>query len=328
MLLEHVRQGIRTHRLLRCGETVIIGVSGGPDSVALLYALNSLKKDLRLNLHVAHLDHMLRPDSEKDRIFVQGLALKLGIPCTSAQVNVKAIARKGSLEEVARNARFAFFFRLARQLKARTIALGHNFDDQAETVLMRILRGSGLYGLTGILPQRQMCGFRIIRPLIGCRRTEILRFLKTKRVRPRLDASNLEDIYFRNKVRRQLIPLLEKKYNKNIKEVLCNLAQSAGYDYDYLLKAARRLSDTMGSRLALKKLLALHPSLRRLLYRLTIARLQGDLRRITFTHTREIDDLVFLRPVNSIVDLPQGISATKKRLAIRFYRRKPHGKSL
>ncbi len=327
MLLEKVTQTIAKHRLIRPGETILIGVSGGPDSTALLYALNSLKKTLKLKLHVAHLDHMLRPDSDKDRVFVQGLAQKLGLPYTWASVNVKGVARKGSLEEIARNARLGFLFRVAKTVKARKIALGHNFDDQAETVLMRILRGSGLYGLTGILPKRQICGFQVIRPLIETRRKEILSFLKKKRVQPRVDLSNLEDIYCRNKIRNRLIPMLEAGYNKNIKEALCNLAESAGYDYDYLFRAAQKLSDAMGTRLALKKLLALHPGLRRLLYRLTIARIKGDLRRITFAHIREIEDLVFSRPANSIVDLPQGVSVVKKQASVLFYRKKSRGKS-
>jgi tRNA(Ile)-lysidine synthase len=327
MLLEKVKQTIIRHRLICPGETILIGVSGGPDSTALLYALNSLKKALRLKLHIAHLDHMLRPDSDKDRVFVQGLAQKLGLPYTWARVNVKGIARKGSLEEIARNARLGFLFRVARTVKARRIALGHNFDDQAETVLMRILRGAGLYGLTGILPKRQICGFQIVRPLIEIRRKEILRFLKKKHVRARMDLSNFDDIYFRNKIRNRLMPLLEAGYNKNIKEALCNLAESAGYDYDYLFRTARKLSDAMGTRLALKKLSALHPGLQRLLYRLTIARIKGDLRRITFAHIREIEDLVSNRPANSIVDLPQGVSVVKKQASVLFYRKKSRDKS-
>lgn len=141
MILQKIRETIKKYDLIHKGDKIVVGVSGGPDSVCLLYLLNSLKKELRLSLHIAHLDHMLRRDSYKDAEFVKELALKLKLPVTCAVLNVKELAKNGSLEEIARNARLGFFFRLADTVKANKIALGHNLDDQAETVLMRILRG-------------------------------------------------------------------------------------------------------------------------------------------------------------------------------------------
>jgi len=320
VILDKVRNTIKKYNLTKKGERIVIGVSGGPDSVALLYLLNSIKKEFNLTLHLAHLDHMLRRDSYKDREFVENLAKKLRLPISAAQINVKELAKKGSLEEIARNVRLGFFFKVAKDVKAHKIALGHNLDDQAETVLMRILRGTGLFGLSGILPKRNIAGYQIIRPLIELRRRDIEAFLKKKGIKTLIDTTNLEDIYFRNRIRNRLLPLLEEKYNKNIKEVLSNLAESAAFDYDYLYRVAKLKMKQLSPKINLKKFLRLHPAIQRLVLRLNIARLKGDTRRITFQHIREIEDLIFNRPVNSIVDLPKGVSVIKKKKHLSFYR--------
>jgi len=321
MILDRVKKTIKKYNLINKNDKILIGVSGGPDSLVLLYLLNSLKKEFKLTLHIAHLDHMLREDSSKDAEFVKKLAQKLKIPLTFAQIKVKGLAKKGSLEEIARNARLGFLFKVAQDIKASKIALGHNLDDQAETVLMRILRGTGLHGLSGILPKRNLAGFQIIRPLIEIRRKEIEAFLKQRKIRPRLDRSNLEDLYLRNRLRNRLLPLLEKEYNRNIKEVLSNMAENVGYDYDYLIRSAQTVMKRLGQKINLKKFLKLHPALRRLVLRLNIIRLKGDTRRITFQHIREIEDLILNRPLNSIVDLPKGVSVVKKKKQLSFYRR-------
>jgi tRNA(Ile)-lysidine synthase len=171
------------------------------------------------------------------------------------------------------------------------------------------------------LPKRNLSGFQIIRPLIEIRRKEIEAFLKQRKIRPRLDRSNLEDLYLRNRLRNGLLPLLEKEYNRNIKEVLSNMAENVGYDYDYLIRSAQTVMKRLGQKINLKKFLKLHPALRRLVLRLNIIRLKGDTRRITFQHIREIEDLILNRPLNSIVDLPQGVSVVKKKKQLSFYRR-------
>lgn len=321
MLLKKIEATIRQYNLIAKKDKILIGVSGGPDSVALVYLLNGLKKKLKISLHIAHLDHMLREDSGKDSEYVGRLGNKLGIPVTTAQINLKALAVHGSVEEIARNARFGFFFRAAKEIKAAKIALGHNLDDQAETVLMRILRGSGLYGLAGILPKRNIGGFTLIRPLIEIRRGEIEAFLRQRRIKPRRDMTNKDEIYFRNKIRNKLLPLLEKGYNRNIKEVLSNMAENIGYDYDCLTILARRIEKRLGNRIYLAKFLKLHPAVQRLLLRRNISRLQGSTRRIGFQHIKEIEDLILNRPTHSIVDLPAGISVIKEKKTIRFYQR-------
>lgn len=321
MILEKVRKTIKRYGLLAKGDRLVVGVSGGPDSLALLYLLNSLKKEFNLRLQVAHLDHGLRKGSPKDLAFTREIARKLGIPFSAGEVKLKELAGKGSPEEVARNARLAFLFKVARENKTRKIALGHNLDDQAETVLMRLIRGSGLYGLSGILPKREIHGYQLIRPLIEIKRSEIEAYLKRKKLKPRIDPTNLKDLYLRNRIRNRLIPLLENEYNRNIKEVLSNTAEAAGLDYNYLLRAAGRAAGKSATRFSLTKIAGLHPAIRRLLFRAAVKRLKKDTRRLTFQHIREIEDLAENRPLGSIVDLPAGISVKKLKGQISFIRR-------
>ncbi len=322
MILDKVKITIKKYKLIAKGDRILIGVSGGPDSVALLYLLKALTKELKLKLHIAHLDHKLRKESRKDREFVEKLALKLKIPLTTSEVDIKRLAKsRGSVEEIARNARLEFFFKTAKKIKTKKIALGHNLDDQAETVLMRLIRGAGLYGLSGILPKKEMKGFTIIRPLIETRRKDIEAYLNKKRIKARIDESNLKDIYFRNRVRHDLLPLLEKKYNKNIKELLSNTAETIAYDYDFLNEKAESLVRGLKNKIELTKAQKMHPAMRRLVLRLMIARLKRNTRRLTFQHIQEIEDLIFNRPKNSIVDLPQGVSVAKNKKHLCFYRR-------
>ena len=321
MILNKVKDTIERYNLINKKDSVLIAVSGGADSVCLLYLLHTLSRAIGFKLQIAHLDHMLRKGSSKDAEFVRCLGAKLGIPVVIAKINVRGLAKKGSLEEIARDARLGFLFETARDIKADKIALAHNLDDQAETVLMRILRGTGLYGLAGILPKRKLYGFTVIRPLIRVQRREIETFLKKKKISPRVDRTNLQDIYFRNKIRNKLIPLLRKQYNPRIKDALSNMAEGIAFDYDYLNQQALRLVKQKRNGVNIAKFLKLHPAMQRLILRLNISRLQGSTRRITFTHIKEIEDLIINRPVNSIVDLPKGISVIKKPKNILFYRR-------
>lgn len=322
MITKKIKDTIRKYSLLDKNDKVIIGVSGGPDSVTLLYALNYLKKELNLTLHIVHIDHKIRKDSSRDKKFVLRLAKKINCPVTAEEIDIKKLAKKGSIEEIARNTRLAIFFKVAEKIKADKIALGHNLDDQAETVLMRLLRGTGLSGLSGILPKRSFGKFSIIRPLINIRRREIESFLKRRKLCACKDSTNAEDIYFRNKIRNKLIPLLEKNYNRNIKEILSNTAENIGQDYDYLNTLAVQTINKLSRKIRLSTINKYHPSLRRMILRLNIARLKGDTRRITFKHVKELEDLIANRPNNSIVDLPANIAAIKKKNTLYFYRKK------
>ena len=320
MILTKVNKSIKNYGLIQKNDRILIGVSGGPDSVALLHILNSLSGKLGFSLFIAHLDHMLRKDSIKDAEFVKKLSRELKIPLVAGRVNVKALAKNNSIEEAARNARFAFFFKAARKIRANKIALAHNLDDQAETVLMRVLRGTGLNGISGILPKRKISGYEVIRPLLEVKRSEIETYLKNNKIRARQDRSNLKDIYFRNKIRNNLLPLLENDYSPNLKELLANLAENSASDYQFLELMAAKTMKGAKTKFNLKKLAKLHISMQRMLFRRAISNLQGNTRRITFQHIREIEDLILNRPQNSIVDLPKGISVIKKKSLIFYLR--------
>ena len=202
MFAETIKKSTKINELIKKGDSIVVGVSGGPDSVFLLYFLNSLREELKLKLTIGHLDHMLRKDSPKDAEFVKKLGDKLGIPVITGRINVKLLSKNGSIEEIARNARLGFLFKVARDAKARKIALAHNLDDQAETVLMRLIRGSGLSGLSAIQPKKEIAGFAIVRPLLNISRREIEELLKKSGIRVKIDKSNFKDIYLRNKIGR------------------------------------------------------------------------------------------------------------------------------
>ena len=337
-MIKKARETIRRYNLLSMNDKVVIGVSGGPDSVALSLLLNSLSKEFNLSLHIAHLDHQLRKDSYRDKEFVKSLAQRLNLPFTSAKINLHSFSKRGSIEEIGRQKRLRFLFTVAKKVGASKIALGHNQDDQAETVLMRLIRGTGLSGLGSILPKRKIGNWIVIRPLIETPRDAIESYLKRRRIKPCIDLSNKDNIYFRNRIRNRLIPELIKDYNPNVKIVLTNVAQIAAYDYNYLetaaLKTLNRLKKPLaqgksksnlvrGMRLNLNRLSRLHPAIQRLVLRFSIAQIKGTTRKLSFQHIKEIEDLILRRPENSIVDLPHRTSVLKNKKYLCIYRRKP-----
>jgi len=225
-------------------------------------------------------------------------------------------SKKGSIEDAARQQRFQFFNRLAKKINAKVVALAHTEDDLAETVLMRILRGTGLQGLRGILPVREIDGVCYIRPLLSIKKDTILAFLKKKTIHYRVDPTNKKTEFFRNKIRLELLPLLSKQYNRNIKELLTNLADNVTTDYNYLENQAQKLftklakcsSNNKNVRIDLKLYSSQHPALKRMIIRNGIKQLQGNTNRLTLTHFREIEDFLQNRPQRAIVHLPQNIS--------------------
>lgn len=318
----------KNYNLITAGERIVVAVSGGPDSLALLFMLNSLKEKMGLSLYVAHLNHGLRKQAKDDLLFVGNVAKKLNLPFMADEVNIARLAKKGSIEELAREERLKFLFKVAKKFRADKIALGHTKDDQAETVLMRILRGTGLYGLRGILPKREIDGFTLIRPLIEIERSQIDAFLKRLKIKPRLDVSNLQNLYFRNKIRNRLMPEL-KKYNRNIKEILSDMAQNVGFDYDYLynaslpvLKEVKIKSSPRQIWIKLDKFLKLHPAIQKMILRIAIRELVGSMRRLNFKHWKELEDLILRRPAGSVVDLPRQIKVLKTKGQIRITLRK------
>ncbi|MEW6008412.1 MAG: tRNA lysidine(34) synthetase TilS [Candidatus Omnitrophota bacterium] len=316
--------------MFKKGDSVLVGASGGPDSTALVYVLNSLKKELKITLRLAHLNHLLRrTESYRDMEFVKKTAKKLNIPIDLKIVNISKLANKGSVEEFSRKERHKFFREIVRKCSIKKIALGHNQDDQAETVLMRLIRGSGLYGLQGIVPNRLLEGLTFVRPLLEVSRSDINSYLKRIKVKPCTDSSNLENTFFRNKIRNRLIPFLESGFDRNIKKHLANLAQILSLDYQYLETAAKtRLDTTVTTKTKskvsfdLKKFLKLHIAIQRMIIRMAISHILGSTRKFDYRHWQEIEDLIRNRPIDSVVDLPKGLSVKKIKEKLVFYLRK------
>jgi len=225
-----VEHTIRRHAMLAGGDVVLAAVSGGADSVALLHALVTLAPAWRLRLHVLHVDHGLRPDSARDGAFVQALGARLGVPVEVAVVDVPP----GSLEDAARAARYAALQACARRVGATRIALGHTADDQAETVLMRLLAGSGVRGLAGIPPVRGA----IIRPLIERRRADVLAALASAGLDWVEDPTNRDPKFLRNRVRHELLPLLVDAWEPDVVARLNRVARDAREAVDALDRQA------------------------------------------------------------------------------------------
>ena len=243
MLPRKVRGTIEKYGMLRKGDTVVVAVSGGPDSVALLHVLDSLKGIYRLRLHVAHLEHGIRgEESRGDMQFVEELCRRLSLPFTARSEDVPALAasRGLSLEAAARKVRYAFLKEVSDEVKAEKIATGHNANDQAETLLLNLLRGAGMAGLSGIRPA--MNG-KIIRPLIESSRREIEEYVGEKHLDFRLDSSNLDERMERNKVRRVLLPLIEKEFNPGIIDALSRSASIFSTMNMYLIERVEEALD-------------------------------------------------------------------------------------
>lgn len=223
-------------KLLKEGDRVVVGLSGGADSVFLLYCLEKARKTLKLSLTVAHFNHCLRrEESEEDEKFVISLCEGWHLPLRIERWEGKKEGGPIS-EEKAREARYAFFERVCREVGADKVALAHTQDDDVETILFRLLRGSGLSGLRGIPFERPLGPYRLIRPLKEMSREAIRDFLRKEEIPWREDASNGDIRYTRNRIRHHLLPLLEKEFNPKIREILLHLGENVTEDYDYLQK--------------------------------------------------------------------------------------------
>lgn len=346
-LLARVRHAIERHRLAMPGETIVVGVSGGPDSLCLLHVLIRLAPDLNLNLHVAHLNHQIRgQEADADAAFVAELAADWGLLATIESTDVPALARahKMAYEEAARRTRYTFLSRVAGKVGARTIAVAHNADDQTETVLMHWLRGSGLAGLRGMLPATPIGELRLeindwrfgkdeavldsqspspnlqtltlIRPLLEIPRVDIEAYCDQHELQPRFDRSNLDKTLFRNRLRHELVPYLET-YNPSIREVLRRTASVIASDYELL----REELDIIWDRLILAESdqaitfdlmdwRVLPLALKRSTIREAIHRLRRTLRNIDFVHVENAVQIAAGGGTGAQATLPGGLMLT------------------
>jgi tRNA(Ile)-lysidine synthase len=246
VLTAKIKETIAKYSLLKPGERVVVAVSGGPDSTCLLFALHALSEDLGISLHVAHLDHMFRgKESADEALFVADLAKRLGLPATLGAFDVPAFLRERGLspQDGARTARYGFLNRVAAESGAGRIATGHTADDQAETFLMRLMRGAGVAGLSSIPPIRE----NVIRPLLGITRSEVLEYLRSRDLAFVTDSSNAKPLYTRNRVRSELIPLM-KRFNPRIVETLAAEAELLRDEDEAVEAHLENLSKTMLTR--------------------------------------------------------------------------------
>jgi tRNA(Ile)-lysidine synthase len=339
-------------RLFVPGDAVLVAVSGGADSVALLYALTILAPSLSLRLGIAHLNHQLRgEDSDKDEQFVSDLAESLNLPCYLAKEDVLAYQKihKLSLEEAGRRVRYEFFEKIRKEHRFDKIALGHHADDNAELILMNLLRGSGALGLSGIPSARNG---NIVRPLINITRAEIMEFLTRQNLNYVSDDSNSDTRFLRNRIRHELIPIL-RDYNPGISENLNRMSAILKSEEDWIESLTmpmfddctqplpRPLSETergdptsekrdigilslpyreggRGVRFSLSKFKSLHLAAQRRLIRNAIMMLKGDIRRITFEHVEAVISLSEKNSGSKNIHLPDHIRIEKNNEGLMF----------
>ncbi len=310
-----VRDFIVKNCPIRRGEHILAAVSGGPDSVALAHVLNDIKNTMGFHLSIVHFNHHLRKSSDIDERSVKKLSDKLGLSCTVGHWRGVRGKFNGSMEDAARIKRYQFFKTVMKKTKADALAVAHTKDDLAETVLMRMIRGSGLKGLRAILPKRQIFAMTVIRPFLDLTKKDVLHYLNQKNFSYRIDETNERMDFSRNKIRRELLPFLKKKYNPGIVDVLSNLSINLAFDFDYLEKCNQKTYSRAvkiskkGACVSLKLnvLKKLHPSPRRMVIRLGIEKVFGEQMEVTTKHILEVEDLLHNRPVGSIVHLPHGI---------------------
>ncbi len=230
-VVDRIAKTIDENRLLKRGDSVLVALSGGPDSVTLLYLLDRLKSKYRIKLAAAHLDHGIRPEAAEERAFCKNLCRKLKVKFHSKKVDIPELAKKtkSTVEETGRQVRYEYFHYLCERFGYDKIATGHSSDDSAETIIFNIARGSGLRGLSGIAPRRG----NIIRPLIEIEKKEILKWLKSQKIAYVSDASNLSLEYARNRIRQKILPELEK-LNRSARQNILRLAKNAAEEVEFI----------------------------------------------------------------------------------------------
>lgn len=237
--MDKVIKTIEKYNLIQDGDKIVVGVSGGPDSICLLHILNSLKDKYNLQLFVAHINHMIRENAKLDEEYVIDFCKKINVPLYIKHADILNISKqqKISTEEAGRNERYSFFDEILNKTNSNKIAIAHNSNDKAETVIMNILRGSGISGLKGIEPKRDN---KYIRPLIETSREEIENYCKINNLQPRHDESNDENLYSRNKIRNIVIPYIKREFNNNIISTINRLSEVAIEESEYINKIVEK----------------------------------------------------------------------------------------
>lgn len=325
MLIGKVLDTITEYNLVEKGDGVVVGISGGPDSVCLLHVLHALSEQLGIKLYAVHINHMLRgSESDDDQRYVEKLCNQLGVPLYARAFDVKKVSlEKGiSIEEAGREIRYGEFKRIAEYVNARKIAVAHNKNDQAETVLMHMLRGTGLDGLKGMNYKRD----GIIRPLLGVPRKDIEEYCALYSLKPRIDRSNLENVYARNKVRLDLVPYINKLFETDITEILFKMSSLIRDDIDFIEKAVHaEYKDSMVMqkkgeiRLNIPKIRDKHPAMQKRIIRNAIKEIKGDLKGIESIHIESAVDMALRGNTGKLIHLPADIRIEKSYDQLKVY---------
>ena len=322
-LVEKVRGTIIQYNMIAPKELVIVGVSGGPDSLALLYILNQLKNELGFRLHVAHLNHSFRgEEARKEAVWVKETAENWGLTCSLAAKDVPALARTEGLspQDAGHLARKEFFLGLKKELAADKIALGHHADDQAETLLLHFLTGTGPEGMRGIMPVNGPW----IRPLLFIRRAEIETFCQQQCLDYREDPSNKKNIYLRNRIRNELLPWLVNHINPNLVGALNRTARIFWAEEEFLQTLAREAAESCLEEedgkvsMSLQHLVELPLAMQRRVIRHAYGHLR-ETQGLPFFHVEEVLGLAAGKQVGKVLHLPEGVVVEKGYDRLEFY---------
>lgn len=305
-LIKRIQNTIFQHDLFKKGDSIIIAVSGGPDSVFMLDIFSLLQKKYDLELVIAHVNYNLRgTDSEKDEELVKKLAKEYALPI---EILRPKITVKTNLENNLRDIRHAFFEEVRKKHAYNAIAVAHNLDDQVETFLMRIIRGAGMRGLRAMQYKNNF----LIRPLLAISRKEILEYIKENRLQYRIDKTNRESVFFRNKIRNRLIPYLETNFNPGIKKTIAENIVSLSEDYALLNTIIDKKYQDFEKEFSVSKLLLLPQSLQKRILRLEIKKHVPQLKNIEAKNIEEILKIVKSTKNKNQVVLFKGLKATRK----------------
>jgi len=318
---QRVRDFIQEHNLFSAGDRLVVAVSGGGDSVCLLHILVQWRKELGVELHVAHLNHQLRgAESDSDAGYVSDLARRLDVLATIERRDVAAYRdQKGiSLEEAAREVRYSFLAEVARAIGASKVVVGHTRDDHIETILMHLLRGAGTAGLCGlqpssVLPYGENSGqLKVVRPLLELSRQETLDYCQRYNLAPRSDSSNVSPSFLRNRVRLELLPVL-RSYNPGIDKALLRLADIAGDDVSFIEKQASLLWKKLASEeddiiyLDMSQMVASPRAMQRQIFRRAVRQLRGNLKDVEADHIEAMVGFLS-KPAGKKLCLPDGLT--------------------
>jgi len=317
IMIDKVQKTINRYQMLDEGDTVVVALSAGPDSCALFSVMVDLGREYDLKIIVAHFNHGLRSgESDAEELFSRNLAEKYRLPFASGKMDSPSGPRGVSPEDYYREERYRFLDQVAAEYQAEKIALGHHLSDQAETVLLNMLRGSGMEGIKGILPVRDR---RFIRPLIDITRAEIMEYLDRKGLRYCTDSSNRSSAFLRNRIRMELIPLLKERYNPRIEQGLAKMARIVHRDHTCLDDEIHNVLDSENiqknnniTSFSAGYFLRLPEALRYRLVKAVLEEMTGDGKGIYYSHIQALVDLAGKNDTGKQISLPFGIIAARQ----------------